>query len=56
MEEILVNMEKILVKMEKMEKMEKILAILEKMIVTIPSDPTGSGWPVRVQRATDVRN
>jgi hypothetical protein len=31
-------MEKILVKMEKVEKMEKILAILEKIIVTIQLD------------------
>jgi hypothetical protein len=29
------KMEKILVKMEKVEKMEKIIAILEKIIVTI---------------------
>ncbi len=29
------KMEKILVKMEKVEKMKKILAILEKIIVTI---------------------
>ncbi len=35
MEKILVIMEKIVVKMEKVEKMEKILAILEKIIVTI---------------------
>ncbi len=30
------KMEKTLEKMEKVEKMEKILAILEKIIVTIP--------------------
>jgi hypothetical protein len=36
MEEKVVKMEKILVKMEKVEKMEKIVAILEKFSVTIP--------------------
>jgi hypothetical protein len=35
MEEKVVKMEKILMKMEKVEKMEKILAILEKNIVSI---------------------
>jgi hypothetical protein len=36
MEQKVVKMEKNLVEMEKVEKMEKILAILEKIIVTIP--------------------
>ncbi len=31
------KMEKILVRMEKVEKMEKTLSILEKIIVTMPS-------------------
>jgi hypothetical protein len=35
MEKKVVKMEKILVKMEKMEKMEKIIVILEKIIVWI---------------------
>ncbi len=35
MEKKVVRMEKILVKMEKVEKMEKILAILEKITVMI---------------------
>ncbi len=33
------KMEKILVKMEKVEKMEKIIAILEKIIDTMPTLP-----------------
>ncbi len=36
-EKILVEMENILMKMEKMQKMEKVLVILEKNIVTIRS-------------------
>ncbi len=35
MEKKVVKMEKILVKMEEVEKMEKILAILKKILVTI---------------------
>ncbi len=34
------KMEKILVKMDKVEKMEKNLAILEKIIVTIRTETT----------------
>jgi hypothetical protein len=35
MEKKMVKMEKIIVKMDKVEKMEKILAILEKIVVMI---------------------
>ncbi len=46
----MVKMEKILVKMENVEKMEEILAILEKIIVTIPCGGGGvglGGWQFR---------
>ena len=44
MEEKVVKMEKIVVKMEKMEKMEKTLVILEKIIVTIHTIWTRFGF------------